>query len=99
MWDTRVVEKVDECVGEVTLAVSFKNIADNFAWAFAGVYSPNSGCDQIRLWDELVGICSWWDPPWCIGGDFNVTRFLSERSGEARQIILRVRFDLLKLIL
>jgi hypothetical protein len=59
MWDTRVVEKVDECVEEFTLAVSFKNIADNFAWAFAGVYGPNSGCDRRRLWDELAGISSW----------------------------------------
>jgi hypothetical protein len=30
IWDTRVVEKVDECVREFTLAVSLKNIADNF---------------------------------------------------------------------
>jgi hypothetical protein len=83
MWDTRVVEKVDECVGEFTLAISVKTLADNFSWACAGVYGPNSGCDRRRLWDELAGICSWWDSPWCIGGDFNVTRFPSERSSEA----------------
>jgi hypothetical protein len=83
MWDTRVVEKVDKCVGEYTLAVSFKNIADNFAWAFVGVYDSNFGCDRRRLWDELVGICSWWNLLWRIRGDFNVTHFPSERSGEA----------------
>jgi hypothetical protein len=68
MWDTRVVEKVDEYVGEYTLAVSFKNVADNFTWAFAVVYGPNSGCDQRLLWDKLAGICSWWNLLWCIGG-------------------------------
>jgi hypothetical protein len=31
MWDTRVAEKVDECVGEYTFAILFKNVADNFA--------------------------------------------------------------------
>jgi endonuclease/exonuclease/phosphatase family metal-dependent hydrolase len=29
----------------------------------------------------LAGVLSWWDVLWCIGGDFNVTRFPSERSG------------------
>jgi hypothetical protein len=33
---------------------------------------------------ELASLFSWWDMLWCIGGDFNVTRFLSERSGGAR---------------
>jgi len=42
MWDTRVVEKVDECVGDFTLVVSFRNFADHFVWTFAGIYGPNS---------------------------------------------------------
>ena len=24
---------------------------------------------------------NWWSVPWCVGGDFNVVRFLSERLG------------------
>jgi hypothetical protein len=41
MWDRRVVEKVDDCVGRYTLAVSLRNVDDNFLWAFGGVYGPN----------------------------------------------------------
>jgi hypothetical protein len=49
-----------------------------FAWAFEGVYGPNIRC---LLWKELAGLISWWDVPWCVGGDFNVTHFPSGRAG------------------
>uniref|UniRef100_A0A2N9FPT0 Reverse transcriptase domain-containing protein n=1 Tax=Fagus sylvatica TaxID=28930 RepID=A0A2N9FPT0_FAGSY len=49
MWDTRVVEKIDEA--------------------------------RRLMWEELAGISSWWDSPWCIGGDFNATRFPSDKLG------------------
>lgn len=29
----------------------------------------------------MIGPHSWWDVPWCIGGDFNTTRFPVERFG------------------
>lgn len=29
MWDKRVGEKVAECVGDYTLAISFRNVADH----------------------------------------------------------------------
>jgi len=81
LWDKRVVEKVDVCVGRFTLAVSLRNVDDHFEWGFVGVYGPNCRVDRRGLWDELAGIMSWWSLPWCIGGDFNTTRFPSERSG------------------
>lgn len=31
---------------------------------------------------KLVGIMCWWEKPWCIGGNFNVIRYLSERLGD-----------------
>ncbi|XP_042942615.1 uncharacterized protein LOC122276776 [Carya illinoinensis] len=78
------MEKMEEFVGEFSVAVSFKMAEDNFMWAFAGIYGPNA--DNIRklLWEEIAGISSWWDLPWCIGGDFNITRFPSERSGNSQ---------------
>lgn len=56
MWDSRVVEKVKECVGEYTVACSFRNVENQFTWAFASVYGPNCDCDRSFLWDELVGL-------------------------------------------
>ena len=48
---------------------------------FTSIYGPNSNLDRQLLWEELVGICSWWSVPWCFGGDFNVVRFPSECFG------------------
>jgi hypothetical protein len=84
MWDRRVVEKMEMYVGEFVVACSFRNVADSFSWAFAGVYGPHYISSRRLLWEELAGLMSWWELPWCIGGDFNVTRFPNERSGDGR---------------
>jgi hypothetical protein len=59
MWDKMVVEKVVECVGVYSLAVSFRNVADHSTWAFAGVYGPHSDRERRLLWDELAGWLAW----------------------------------------
>jgi hypothetical protein len=80
MWDRRVVTKIEVCVGDYVAACSFKNVEDEFIWAFAGVYGLNLDIFRRFLWEELAGLISWWDIPRCIGGDLNVTHFPSERS-------------------
>jgi len=60
---------------------------------FAGVYSPNFDCDRRFLWDELAGLLRWRNLSWCIGGDFSVTCFLSERLGEAQFCLVMVEFS------
>ena len=75
MWDKRVVEKVEDAVGSFSVSCKFKNVEDQNVWMFTGVYGPNVDGDRGLMWDELAGIRSWWDVPWCLGGDFNVVWF------------------------
>ena len=82
MWDSRVVEKVEEAVGHFLVSCKFKNVGDQFEWAFIGIYGPNLNNRHRLMWEELTGLISWWDLPWCLGGDFNIIRFPSERLGE-----------------
>jgi hypothetical protein len=37
-----------------------------------GVYGPNGDVERRDLWEELAGLMSVWEAPWCIGGDFNI---------------------------
>ena len=84
MWDRRVVEKLEEAVGNFSISCRFKNVSDHFEWAFTGIYGPILNRNRQFMWEELAGLNSWWNLPWCLGGDFNVIRFPSERLGEGR---------------
>ena len=81
MWDTRVVEKVEEAVGIFSVSCKFRSVFDSQEWMFSGVYGPQSDGERLLMWEELAGISSWWGIPWCLRGDFNVSRFPSEKLG------------------
>jgi hypothetical protein len=81
MWDSRVVEKLEDAVEYFFVSCKFRNVEDHNIWMFSGVYGPNVDNDRGLMWDELAGIRSWWDVPWCLGGDFNVVQFPSKRVG------------------
>ena len=63
MWDRRVVEKIDEAVGDFSVSYRFRGVIDQFEWAFSGVYGPQTDRERSLMWDELAGLASWWDIP------------------------------------
>lgn len=42
MRDCRLIEIQEEAVGQYSVSCRFKNVGDQFEWAFMGVYGPNS---------------------------------------------------------
>ena len=81
MWDTRVVEKVEEVVGQFSVSCKFKEVSSGFEWGFSGVYGPQSNTARRLMWEELSGVNAWWDVPCCVGGDFNTVRYPTEKGG------------------
>lgn len=79
MWDRRVV-RIEECVGNFVVACPFRCVTENFEQIFAGVYGPNDDVERRCLWDELLGMMSWWEMSWCIGEDCNVVQYLCEKD-------------------
>lgn len=73
LWDLRILEVVDHCMGSFFVSVVFKDVEDGVQWIFFGVYGPNDVRNRRLLWEELTGIFACWSLPRCIGGDFNVT--------------------------
>ena len=41
MWDRRVVEKIDEVVGDFLVSCRFRGVIDQFDWAFLGFMALN----------------------------------------------------------
>ncbi|KAL4600472.1 hypothetical protein ACB092_11G201200, partial [Castanea dentata] len=81
MWNSRVVEKVEETLGHFSVSSKFNNVGDHFEWAFTGVYGPNLNKRRRLMWEEQTGLITWGDLQWCLGGDFNIIRFPKERLG------------------
>ena len=48
---------------------------------FYGCIGPNSDRERCLVWEELVDLNSWRNLPWCVGEDFNLVQFPSERLG------------------
>lgn len=56
---------------------------DQFLWVFTGVYGPVCRVDRGEFLSELEVVAFRWSEPWCMGGDFNMMRWLSKRVGSS----------------
>ena len=83
-WDSRVLHMIDVEEGTFSISCRFRNYEDDFLWCFIGVYGPTTFKEREGLWNELGAIRGLWNDPWCMAGDFNITKFSEERSGEGR---------------
>ena len=79
-WDNKVLQLQDLEVGKFYVSCLFRNMEDNIAWCFTGVYGPTRTQDREDFWVELGAIRGLWGGSWCVAGDFNAIRFLEECS-------------------
>ncbi|KAK1292074.1 hypothetical protein QJS10_CPB17g00140 [Acorus calamus] len=79
-WDSSRWKLVDQSIGSFSISVMLCDITNDCKWILSNVYGPHDEEARERLWEELTDIKSRWNVPWCILGDFNVTRFGGERN-------------------
>ena len=89
-WDKRTLEVLEMEVGQFSISCRLRNVEDGLV--FTGVYMSFSKEEREVLWEELGAIRGIWDDLWCLGGDFNVTLSLRERSNQGRLIGAMRRF-------
>lgn len=80
-WNSRTFVFKDHWCGIFSVFVVLEDKANNSSWIVSSVYGPldHRLCD--RFWSELDSIRNKCSVPWCLEGDWNITRFPKEKSG------------------
>lgn len=80
-WNNRLYTMKDHFIGAFSVSAVLKDRANGSSWIISSVNGPTDRSLWGNFWCELDSIRSRWLGPWCIGGDWNVTRFPSDKSG------------------
>ncbi|VVA41200.1 PREDICTED: RNA-directed DNA polymerase, partial [Prunus dulcis] len=83
MWNSQTTSISDFEIGEFSVSIRILD-ASGGDWWLSGIYGPCHPRDRRRFWEELAGLFGLCGNKWCIGGDFNVVRFVSEKSNGGR---------------
>lgn len=79
MWNTKIFSVKEFVAGNYSGSVDLVE-PDGRDWWILAVYGPNNPRDRRAFWEELVALSALCGSRWCIEGDFNVARYLSEKS-------------------
>ncbi|XP_028109972.1 uncharacterized protein LOC114308561 [Camellia sinensis] len=60
-------------------------VHSNLNCVVGNIYAPNDEENRRKLWTTLVQLKSVFPDPWCLGGDFNEVKTVSERKGCIRR--------------
>lgn len=56
-------------------------LSNSFNCVIVNVYGPWPTLDRRKLWHSLCNLKQTFTDPWCLGGDLNEVRNISERQG------------------
>ncbi|XP_075112012.1 uncharacterized protein LOC142182049 [Nicotiana tabacum] len=79
LWDCRVWKGEVLQTGAYTLTCKFEALLQNFQCHITGVYAPNCRIERKIVWREIGAVRGLMEGPWAVCGDFNVTRYPSEK--------------------
>lgn len=84
VWDSSVFVLEDVCAGR-NFQILSGSIHNSFPCSFVNVYGPCGCADRKKVWDIIINLSNFFPKPWCMGGDFNEIRLVSERQGSSNR--------------
>ncbi|XP_028053768.1 uncharacterized protein LOC114258112 [Camellia sinensis] len=84
IWNPVVFQLKNYCCNRNFILLA-GSIFSSFNCVIVNVYGPNDPVGRKRVWDILMNLKSHFLEPWCLGGDFNVIKSISERKGCSRR--------------
>lgn len=76
IWDNKAIQLSESLIGQFLVSIKIER-GDSSWWLYG--YGPNSYRERALFRDERVGLNCICELNWCVGGDFNVTRFNHEK--------------------
>lgn len=81
LWDESKIQLQEILHGVFSITISFCNMQD---LCVTNVYGSTNYKERKLLWKELKDVQGFVDRFWCVGGYFNVTRWIGDRSSGGR---------------
>lgn len=78
------MERRGSKIGAHSLTCYFEARSQNFTWNLTGIYGSNTRKGKKELWEEVGSSRELFDGPWVVCGDFNTTRFTSDKKDNDR---------------
>ena len=76
MWDSSIISVIQVIKGRFSLSIKYLSLSNQIFW-ITNVYGPCGYSERKLIWPELSALTA---EAWCLGGDFNITRWAHERS-------------------
>ncbi|KAL4204912.1 hypothetical protein AMTRI_Chr01g134570 [Amborella trichopoda] len=80
IWNPLDHSLISSHIGVFSVTILLSSVPDGIPWKFTAIYEPNSTSLRHSLWSELDYVEALPQPIWCLGGDFNVTRWSYARN-------------------
>ncbi|KAK1294355.1 hypothetical protein QJS10_CPA16g00524 [Acorus calamus] len=67
-------------MGRFSISIVLQDANSGWKWILSNTYGPHESVEREEMWGELSAVREAWEAPWCVLGDFNVTRYPEDRN-------------------